>query len=358
MDNLVLSNIFYRKTRTLTTMAGVALGVVLVVLTVGIAHGFLHDQGRRNAAVTAEIVVGPAGTTFGLSLNPTLSMPLNLADKIRSIDGVKDVVPVGQYLSGHVIDGIDYESFTRVSDVRVVEGSPVVSGDEAMIDRVQQRQRKLKVGDQMQIFDRPFRVVGIYEPESLARIKVPLATMQQFLNRQLCSMLLVKVDAPSRQEEVAAQIKERFPDYGATLTRDLPILIGRGIPALQTFLRVVIGLSIAVSSLVILLTMYTTVAERTRQIGVLKSLGASKTWIAGQIEQEALLISGLGVLLGSLLAVAGKYAITRLTPVSVELEPMWLFYALALGLLAGALGSLYPALRAANQDPVTALAYE
>jgi putative ABC transport system permease protein len=104
--------------------------------------------------------------------------------------------------------------------------------------------------------------------------------------------------------------------------------------------------------------MYTTVAERTRQIGVLKSLGASKTWIAGQIEQEALLISGLGVLLGSLLAVAGKYAITRLTPVSVELEPIWLFYALALGLLAGALGSLYPALRAANQDPVTALAYE
>lgn len=358
MDNLVLSNILYRKTRTLTTMAGVALGVVLVVLTVGIAHGFLHDQGRRNAAVTAEIVVGPAGTIFGLSLNPTLSMPLDLVDKIRSIDGVIDVVPVGQYLSGHVIDGIDYNAFTRVSDLRMVEGRPVGSGDEAMIDRIQQKQRKLKVGDQMQIFDRPFRVVGIYEPESLARIKVPLTTMQQFLNRQLCSMLLVKLADPSRQEEVAAQIKSRFPDYGATLTRDLPILIGRGIPALQVFLRVVIALSISVSSLVILLTMYTTVSERTRQIGVLKSLGASKAWIAGQIEKEALLISALGVLVGSILAVAGKYAITRLTPISVELEPMWLLYALALGMLAGAVGSLYPALRAANQDPVTALAYE
>ena len=358
MDNLVLSNILYRKTRTLTTVAGVALGVVLVVLTVGIAHGFLHDQGRRNAAVTAEIVVGPAGTAFGLSLNPTLSMPLDVADKIHSIDGVSEVVPVGQYLSGHVIDGVDYDSFTRVSELRVVEGRPVKSGDEAIIDRIQQRQRKLKVGDEMQIFDRPFRIVGIYEPESLARIKVPLPTMQQYLQRPLCSMFLVKLAEPSRQEEVAALIKERFPNYGATLTRDLPILIGRGIPALQTFLKVVIGLSIIVSSLVILLTMYTTVTERTRQIGVLKSLGASRTWIAGEIEKEALLISGLGVLVGSLLAIAGKYAIMRLTPVSVELEPMWLFYALALGLLAGALGSLYPALRAANQDPVTALAYE
>lgn len=358
MDNLVLSNIFYRKTRTVTTMAGVALGVVLVVLTVGISHGFLHDQGRRNAAVTAEIIFGPPGSTFGLSLNPTLSLPLNLNGQIRSIDGVIEVVPVGQYLSGRVIDGIDYDSFTRVSELRVVEGRPFQSADEVIIDRIQQKQGNLKVGDEMNIFDRPFRIVGIFEPESLARIKVPLATMQQFLNRQLCSMLLVKLDDPSRQEEVAARIKEIFPEHSVTLTRDLPILIGRGIPALQTFLTVVIALSIMVSSLVILLTMYTTVAERTRQIGVLKSLGASKAWIAADIEKEALLISALGVLAGSLVAVAGKYLITRLTPLSVELEPLWLFYALALGLLAGGLGALYPALRAANLDPVNALAYE
>jgi putative ABC transport system permease protein len=358
MDNLVLSNIFYRKTRTVATMVGVALGVVLVVLTVGIAHGFLHDQGRRNAAVTAEIMLGPPGSTFGLSLNPTLSLPLELATRIKAIDGVRDVVPVGQYLAGHVIDGIDYGSFTRVSDLRIAEGRPLSSGDEVIIDRVQQYRHGLKVGDEMEIFDRPFRIVGIFEPESLARIKVPLSTMQEFLNRPLCSMLLVKLADPSRQEEVASHIKESFPDHSVTLTRDLPILIGRGIPALQTFLSVVIALSIIVSSLVILLTMYTTVAERTRQIGVLKSLGASKLWIAGEIEKEALLISALGVLAGSLLAVAGKFAITRLTPISVELEPLWLFYALGLGLLAGAFGALYPAVRAANQDPVTALAYE
>jgi putative ABC transport system permease protein len=339
-------------------MVGVALGVVLVVLTVGIAHGFLHDQGRRNAAVTAEIMLGPPGSTFGLSLNPTLSLPLDLAVKIRSMDGVQDVVPVGQYLSGHVIDGIDYDSFTHVSDLRIGDGRPLRSGDEVIIDRIQQKRWKLRVGDKMDIFDRPFTIVGIFEPESLARIKVPLATMQEFLNRPLCSMLLVKLSDPGKQEEIATRIKETFPDHSITLTRDLPILIGRGIPALQTFLSVVIALSIMVSSLVILLTMYTTVAERTRQIGVLKSLGASKLWIAGEIEKEALMISALGVIVGSLLAVAGKFAITRLTPISVELEPLWLFYALGLGLLAGALGALYPALRAANQDPVTALAYE
>jgi putative ABC transport system permease protein len=359
MDNLVLSNILYRKTRTVTTMAGVALGVVLVVLTVGITHGFLNDQGRRNSAITAEIMIGAPGTTFGLSLNPTLSLPLNRVEEIRSIEGVADAVPVGQNLQGRMVDGIDYESYTRVSGLRIVEGRTFNAPDEAIIDRQQALNRKLKVGDEYEIFNRPFRIAGIYEPESLGRIKIPLSTLQQSLNRpDLCSMILVKVADPSSQNEVAARIKERYKDHSVMLTRNLPILIAQGTPALQTFLNVVIALSIIVSSLVILLTMYTTVTERTRQIGVLKSLGASKLWIAGEIEKEALLISSFGVLAGFALSVIGKFIITRLTGMNIELEAMWLFYALVLGMLAGVLGALYPALRAANQDPVKALAYE
>ncbi|HKP86154.1 MAG TPA: ABC transporter permease [Blastocatellia bacterium] len=375
MDNLVISNILYRKTRTITTMVGVALGVVLVVLTIGIAHGFLNEQGRRNSAITAEILFGPPGTTFGLSLNPTLSLPIKRdpnaqvkeqfkgIDDLLAIDGVGDAVPVGQYLRGRMIDGIDYDAFTRVSGVRIAEGRAFDSSnmpvDEVIIDRIQQRQRNLKVGEEMEILDRPFRIVGVYEPESLGRIKIPLATLQQYLNREgLCSTILVRVSDPSKQNEVAARIKEHFPDYGVMMTRDLPVVYSQGTPALQTFLNVVIALSIIFSCLIILLTMYTTVAERTRQIGVLKSLGASKLWIAGEIEKEALIISVLGVLAGFALSVAGKFLITRLTTMNVELEAVWLFYALVLGMLAGLLGALYPALRAANQDPVKALAYE
>ncbi|PYP89273.1 MAG: hypothetical protein DMF61_03395 [Blastocatellia bacterium AA13] len=359
MESLVISNLLHRKVRTTVSIAGVALGVILVVLTVGIAHGFLSEQGRRNAAVTAEIIMRPPGSGFGLSLSPSLSMHVNLAAQIDSIEGVRTAVPVGQYLKGRMIDGINYADFTKVSDAHVVQGRAPEHDDEAIVDRFHETNNHAKLGDTITVADRQFHIVGIYEPESLARVKIPLAALQQISNRPgLCSIMLIQVVDPSKQEEVAERIKERFPDYGIWLTRDLPILYARGNPALQTFLKVVILLSVIVSSLVILLGMYTTVTERTRQIGVLKSLGASRGWIAGEIEKEALTITLLGVVVGFIVSLAGKYAITRMTQLNVELEASWLFYALGLGLLSGLIGAIYPALRAANQDPVKALAYE
>jgi putative ABC transport system permease protein len=360
MDNLVLSNLFYRKTRTFTTAAGVALGVVLVVLTVGLVHGFLNEQGRRNSAVTAEIIFRDAGSGI-LNVSPTLAIPQKTLEQLRTIEGVSEVVGVGQYQSsGRVIDGIDFDSYTKVSGLRIIEGRPVQSGDEVMLDPVAQRDRKVKVGDHIDLLKRQFRVVGVYEPESLGRLKIPLSTLQNELHRpNLYSLVLIKVSDPARQGEVAQKIKEQFPETSdIRLTRDLPILYAKGTPAMQTFLQVVIALAIVISSLVILLAMYTTVTERTRQIGILKSLGASKAWIAGEIEKEAFFISLIGVLAGFVLAVLGRSLINRLAPVTIELEAIWFFYTLVLGILSGLLGALYPALRAANQDPVKALSYE
>jgi putative ABC transport system permease protein len=358
MDSLVLSNILFRKTRTLVSIAGVALGVILVVLTVGIVNGFLHEQGRRNAAVTAEIMFHPAGE-FSLGLSNTPRLNMQLVDELRQVEGVAEAVPVAsQIRDARVVDGVVFEDFARVSEARIIEGRAITEGNEVVIDSYLQRQRNLKVGDEMQMFDLPFKVVGVYEPESLGRVKIPIRTLQQLINRPYCSMILVKVRDPARTDEIAARIKEKFPDNDVRLTSQVPIQYARGTPALQTFIRVVIALAIVVSSLVILLAMYTTVTERTKQIGVLKSLGASKGWIAGEVEKEALVISLLGVLAGFLVSVGGKLLIQKLTPIQVELDPLWLAYALLLGVVSGALGALYPALRAANQDPVKALSYE
>jgi len=114
----------------------------------------------------------------------------------------------------------------------------------------------------------------------------------------------------------------------------------------------------AISVLVILLAMYTTVTERTRQIGILKSLGMSKTAIAWVIEQEAIIVSFLGVVVGVLLTMLAQLIVTRTTSLAIEIEPRWVLISLGIGLLGGTIGALYPALRAARQDAVDALSYE
>jgi len=109
---------------------------------------------------------------------------------------------------------------------------------------------------------------------------------------------------------------------------------------------------------VILLAMYTTVTERTRQIGILKSMGMSKAGIGWVIEQEAIFVSLMGVIVGVLLTYVARFAVMRVTSLTIDIEPRWLVISLLVGLVGGSIGALYPALRAARQDAVQALSYE
>jgi putative ABC transport system permease protein len=113
-----------------------------------------------------------------------------------------------------------------------------------------------------------------------------------------------------------------------------------------------------VSTLVILIAMYTTITERTREIGILKSLGASKGFIVSVIEREALTISLIGVLVGLVAALVIGWVIESTTTLQLEFHWKWMLLSALFGLGAGALGALYPALRAAKQDAVKALSYE
>jgi putative ABC transport system permease protein len=258
-----------------------------------------------------------------------------------------------------LIDGINFPEYAALTGIRIREGRAPISGDEAMVDPVWQQQRQASVGSTVQMFERPFRIVGVYEPPGGGRIKIPLLTMQEQEGGEgRASAILVACVDPSKQEEVAARIESQFSDQQIIFTRDLPELYASGVPALNVFIKVVVGVAAAISMLVILLAMYTTVTERTRQIGILKALGMSKPAIAWVIEQEAIIVSLLGVTAGVLLTFAARFAVMRVTSLTIEVEPRWILVALLVGLVGGSIGALYPALRAAKQDAVEALSYE
>jgi putative ABC transport system permease protein len=169
---------------------------------------------------------------------------------------------------------------------------------------------------------------------------------------------MVKTDKSISTEQVVESIKQMYPGNNVMLTQDLPALYSQGLLPVEAFLNVVIGLSVVISTLVILLAMYTTIIERTREIGILKSLGASKGFILTAIEKEAVFISIMGVLLGFAISLAGKHWIESATRLKIDLQPKWLIIAALIGIIGGLVGALYPAARAANVDPIEALSYE
>jgi putative ABC transport system permease protein len=149
-----------------------------------------------------------------------------------------------------------------------------------------------------------------------------------------------------------------LPGNNVQFTKDVFASVESSIPSLGVFLRILVALAAVVSALVVMLAMHTTITERTREIGILKAMGASRAYIVGEIEREAILISALGLVLGFGIALGAGFLIHKSTGLLFEYGWKWALAAAAIGLIGGAIGALYPAVRAANLDPVQALAYE
>jgi putative ABC transport system permease protein len=286
---------------------------------------------------------------------------------LKQIEGVEEALPVIRYvlqgnrgLGFEQIEGVDWEAFARVNQLHLVAGRPPQQMDEILIDETKARNNHLGVGSTLRLFrDKGYRITGIYAPESGARIKMTLAAMQDALEApKLCTYILVKVRNPDEQVEVAKRIDAKVPGNKIQFTRDLFTSIEKNIPYLGVFLRVLVGLAAVVSALVVMLAMYTTITERTREIGILKALGASRRYIVFIIESEALLISVVGLVAGFAFSFAAGYLIHQFYGLFFEFSWGWALTAAAIGILGGAVGALYPALRASNLDAVSALAYE
>jgi len=357
------SSLIQRPTRTLVSVLAISVGVVLILVSVGLTYGQLNSSAERTRNVGGDFMIQPPDSSLFLALSSG-TMPVGIRKPIEEIDGIEVATPVlVKFLAEefHLVFGIELESFSRVNkSLRIVRGRFFESNEELIVDTIYASTRNIGVGDHLEILGNEFVVSGIFEQGTAARVLIPLAKLQE-MNGTIgkASMFFAVVDEESEVDEVYARLKERMKFYKITKTTELNEIMTSSTPVFKEFLSAIVFLSVVISFLIILLAMYSTITERTREIGILKSLGASKSYIVQMILKESVLICIAGIIVGYILTfVAIRLIIFAFPAMPVDIPGYWYIASIFMAIAGGILGAAYPSAKAAQLDPVRALGYE
>jgi putative ABC transport system permease protein len=365
MGELIVRNLLHRPLRTFIGVMAVAVEVALVVLIVGLTSGLLTETAKRIQGIGADVMLQPpaASIFLGFSGSP---MPIKIGAKLEELKYVQAVAPaLLQFNSSggvEVIYGIDPDSFRAVSGGFVfLHGHDMEGPDDLLVDDWEARAKNIKVGDTYNLLNHDWHVAAIIEHGKGARLFVPIGTLQELVGaRDKASIFLLKCTRPEHTDDVMEEIRGVLPGYTVRPLRDfLSLMTSTNIPGLETFIHAMIALAISIGLLVIFLTMYTTVIERTRDIGVLKSIGANRGFIVRALlmESAALCIFGIAAGIGLSYLVRAAF-LAGFPTLSILITPEWIMRAGGIALLGAILGASYPAWIASRKDPVEALSYD
>jgi putative ABC transport system permease protein len=261
--------------------------------------------------------------------------------------------------------GIDLNAFNTMSGgFRYLSGGSFQGPDDILVDEYYAKQNKLKVGDKKELMGHMWRISGIVESGKLGRVFCELNVLQDLTaNSHKVSVIYIKLKRGEEQyaQQLVDDLRAEMPKYGIYTTEEFASLISvDSVGVLKAFIYVVVGIAVVVGFIVVFMAMYTAVLERTREIGILKALGASPATIVNVLIRETILIAIIGSIVGILLSYLTRYIIGTLIPSTLiqEIVPPWWGISGAIAISGALLGALYPGVKAARQDAIEALSYE
>jgi putative ABC transport system permease protein len=367
MNKLVLGNLLHRPLRSVIGVFAVAVEVVMILSIIGIFIGQIDHARDQTGGIGADLIVRPPNASFisGMGGAP---VPAKIAAILAKVPHVAVATPVIQDFalagSPEIIWGIDYDSFNALKPFVFIAGTGFQGPNDVIIDDVFARVDKgHHVGETIQIKNHPFRVCGIVEHGRGGRKFLPIRTLGTMIgNPDNASIFYLRSDDVKNQDQIRNEILAipALSQYQVqTLQEWMSLMTPDHLPGVNAALGSVIGIAVIVGFIVVFQTMYTAVMERTREIGILKSLGASRGYITNVVLREAALISVTGIILGLVLTYLLKLGLSYKFPtVPFPFTLDWRIRAGVIAFAGSILGALYPALKAASKDPIDALAYE
>lgn len=374
---LAWKNITKRKTRSLLSMLGVAVGVALLVSLISISDGIRKEAtdslGKiQGIMVQKKDVIDPALGLIGTDIKKD----------IEQIDGVKTVMPMvftvawtveGEsrfrgFTNSYFLAGIDPEkaSQTRGGTWDVKRGRELKSSDRysAIVSQTFVDEYNKDIGSKIKLNGTSFRIVGVYDSGSSMsnmQIFIPIDIVRDMANidKKQVSAYYVEAIDPKNTTKLAKKIEFKVDGIEAKTGNDYAKDIDSFLSVLDAFLWAISLVGAIVAALGIINTMVMSVMERRREIGVLKAVGWTNWDVMKEIIIESLLLSIGGGILGIGVGIIGVNALKA----QFGLKYLYISHRLILTTLGfstiiGVIGGVYPSKKAAELSPIEALRYE
>lgn len=366
MNKLVVGNVLYRPVRTAISVFAVAIEVVMILSIVAIMVGMVQGAATQTQGTGADLIVRPPSASF-ISAVGGAPVPAKVATVLAKLPHVAVAAPVIVKLdissAVQSIYGIDFASYNELRPFQFLAGGPFQGPDDVLIDDLYAQSHHSHVGETIHLVGHAFRVSGIVEHGKGARLFVPIQTLGGIMGApNNASVFYLRSDSPVNNDAIEREIHSTpgLQEYGVmTMAEEMSMMTPGHMPGFNIALNSVIVIAVIVGFLVIFQSMYTSVMERTREIGILKSLGGSKLYIMNLVLREAGLVTVVGIGIGFGFAQLLKVLLAAKFPtLPYMLTGHWRLEAAGIALVGSLLGALYPAWAAARKDPIDALAYE
>jgi putative ABC transport system permease protein len=376
--DMAIKNIWRQKTRSALTIVGIMIGIAAIVALGSISEGLriLIEKNLQQASGMITVLQKSDGSLFTAIARSRISEAQ--LEEISKVSGVKDATGIimrGAYLEGGggfsepdlFFTGIDPSKIDMFisSNIRY-DGELLEPSDtfEVVLGRTLADKLGVDIGDTVSYRGYEFQVKGILEKTGDTSTDkgfvVNIQTAREILDVEDYTMVIVLPEDLDEVGDVAKAIEDSVDGVSAITTEQFAKQISNIVDQISFFTVGIAAISAIVGGLGVMNTMIMSVMERRKEIGILKAIGATRSFIIKQIIIESALLSLIGGLLGLLLGQIGSWSIGYFSQglAFAQTTPGLMINALLFSLSLGVVGGLYPANMASNLDPIEALRYE